>query len=224
LDPLSQELLEAEAPVTLRLSVREGPAARFILCEGCCVMREARGPADLAYRFSSPQRFNAALAGEKGAFSLGGLLRPHLTKVTLTGLSRRLAAYLLPGTPPPQEPSFAAVSAALRFYVHTAALAQIANYDGEGQKIAKSLPDGALLLSVAQGPATTLLFQDHRAVALKMGTEHWDARVAFPDLQAAAQWLAGAAAAGQGSKKLLKAVPRLNKLAWRYLWEGQGTR
>jgi len=221
LDPRSRELLVAERPATLGIRVRQGPAARFIFAEGCCVMAEARGPTDLTYRFASPLRFNAMLAGERDAFCLGGLLRPHFVNVTLTGLTERLAAYLLPTQPPPQEPDFAAVSGALRFYVHIAALAQIANHDKEGQKIAQSLPDGALFLSVARGPAGALLFQDHRAAACKLRPEQWDACLEFPDFQAAEQWRNGAKAAGQGSQKLLRALPRLNKLAKRYLREGR---
>ncbi len=165
LDPASRRLLAAAAPFTLRLRVLGGPKARFIFAEGCCVLTPAAGPADGTYLFLSPWRFNAMLAGERSAFSLAELSRGAFINQTLTGLTRRLAAFLLPSQAALTDRDFAAVSGMLRFYVQAAALAEIANHDQEGRGLMAGLPTGILSLGCRQGPEAVLIFDQGRAEA-----------------------------------------------------------
>lgn len=220
MDAASAQLLLGQKPLTLLLTVKGGPSMRWHFMSGGCVKAPGDGPADISFRFRSPKDFNAMLAGERDALPRQGLLHQRFIKRILTGLTDRLAIYLLPRSDIPAEEDFIATSLALRFYTHGLALAEIAKHDAEGRAVMAAAPKGALLLAIENGPAITLRLdgEDPTATVQAEAEPDIDGKLLFHGLEEAGSWLAEDMAIDENDAPLMRTLAGLHNIARQYLW------
>ncbi len=185
LDEDARALLTNKKPITICIEVKDGPAATLTFKNGRCRMEDGVGPCDIKIPFSSCEKFNGMIDGtvtpipSKGYTHIGFLLRDF---VKLTDL---LTRYLRPDPEDLLDERFFNISTSLMFYTISVAIAQIGNHDEVGKFSAKHMVDGDILLSIKNGPKSTISVRNHRLLTIKKAPESPRALMEFTSMKLA---------------------------------------
>lgn len=160
LDKDASELCKLKKPVSLCMSVKDGPSATFTFENGECKFEIGEHKCDIKLPFSSCEKFNRMIDGvatpipSKGFTKIGFLLK-NFTKLTDV-----LTKYLRASEKDLENESFFNISTELMLYVIGGAVAAIGNYDKVGRFSASNIPDGIVHLSIKDGPCATITVKD----------------------------------------------------------------
>ncbi|MDR3293422.1 MAG: hypothetical protein LBT20_04880 [Clostridiales bacterium] len=144
----------------------------------------------LKLSFSSPEKFNKLVNGEKviPGFNLLGVTKLGFATKEFGVLSDRLAYYL---QPKPEEvaellkdKAYFETQTTLLAYTAFHALAEIGNYDPIGKEVAKRMGESKISIEVENGPAITISSDKNAHMSAKIGKEmNPKARMVFKNLK-----------------------------------------
>jgi hypothetical protein len=89
------------------------------------------------------------------------------------------------------DPEFFNASTTIMFYMIVRAIVQIANHDEIGRFTAGNIPDGTVVLSIADGPAGSLHVKDHAFSCSTQAPEVYHAIMEFKDMALARELFEG---------------------------------
>lgn len=185
LDKDARALLTNKKPITIGFEVKDGPCATITFKNGRCRMEDGLGPCDIKLPFSSCEKFNGMIDGtvtpipSKGFTHIGFLLKDF---IKLTDL---LTRYLRPEPEDLMDERFFNISTSLMFYTISVAISQIGNNDEIGKFSAHHMVDGDILLSIKNGPKSTISVRNHRLLTVKKGTDKPRALMEFDNMKLA---------------------------------------
>lgn len=185
LDEDARALLTNKKALTIGFEVKDGPCATITFKNGRCRMEDGLGPCDIKLPFSSCEKFNGMIDGtvtpipSKGFTHIGFLLKDF---IKLTDL---LTRYLRPEPEDLMDERFFNISTSLMFYVISVAIAQIGNNDEIGKFSAHHMVDGDILLSIKNGPKSTISVRNHRLLTVKKACDKPRAIMEFSSMKLA---------------------------------------
>ncbi len=185
LDEDARALLTNKKALTIGFEVKDGPCATITFKNGRCRMEDGLGPCDIKLPFSSCEKFNGMIDGtvtpipSKGFTHIGFLLKDF---IKLTDL---LTRYLRPEPEDLMDERFFNISTSLMFYVISVAIAQIGNNDEIGKFSAHHMVDGDILLSIKDGPKSTISVRNHRLLTVKKACDKPRAIMEFSSMKLA---------------------------------------
>ncbi|MDR3182475.1 MAG: hypothetical protein LBT89_06070 [Planctomycetaceae bacterium] len=201
----------------LQFAVKGCDPATLSFRNGLC--RYSRLPNErysLRLSFSSPERFNRLMNGEKitPSFNLFGLFYVRFLFRNFAVLTERLEYYLKPKDETLlQDSQFFPVSTALTAFVVFQAIAEVGNDDPAGRAIVSRMPAGTVCAEIIGGPAISLRCEQGRLTAFSGKTESPNAVLVFKDMQTAGDVLRGKldthAAMAQGLFSIRGKIPML---------------
>lgn len=174
-----------EKPVSLCLSVRDGPAITLRMGAGQCTAMPGAGHYDIRLPFSSCEKFNGLLDGTTKPFPSRGFTKISFLTGSFTRLTDILSRYLRPSEADLAQEAFFAASTELMLYVVANALAQVANHDKIGRFTASNMVDGTIVMGIKGGPAAAMEVNGHALQALPAPPAHPTAIMEFADLRLA---------------------------------------
>lgn len=221
LDPKSKQLLE-HVPLTLQFKAANVGSVRLKLGNGKIEFFPGGGPADMSLGFPMPNMVNKMFEGKGIPVPLKGFTKLKYLTGTFTEITDRLSYYLRPTPQLLQDPEFARINSLLTLHVAVYAMAEIANHDPKGVQVAKGMCDGTIGLKIANGPALTMVINDHQARIVDgdepkaAGPHGRHAFMVFSDLDTTGQVLRGELASypaiGRELIKLGGYVPLLDNM------------
>ena len=191
-DQAKAVLAELKKPVSLCLSVKNGPCCTFHFTKDGCRMTEGVEGCSCKMSFSSPEAFNNLIERSKPGVPtknpvqvLSFLLGPF------SKLTDRLTQLLRPGEEVLQDRAFFEKSTILTLYTIAGAVSALANYDSISQISADYTVDGEISLGIKDTVAVTLVVKDHHFTTIKTPSQHPRAIMEFATLDLAAGLFAG---------------------------------
>ncbi|HEY0214905.1 MAG TPA: hypothetical protein VGC57_00765 [Cellulomonas sp.] len=190
--PEARAVLAADPrPTSLGFAVRGGPRAVLAFRGGEVRLVPDRTLATVVLPFTGPAAFNKVIDGEARPVPVSGLHRIGFLLTVFAPLTEILTRYLEPSAEDLADPVFRATSTVLTLHVAAAAVAQLANEDRSGKFSAHLIPDGDVVLEVADELTYTLRVKDHRMTFLPEPSPHPRAAMTFADLDVAGRLLGG---------------------------------
>lgn len=165
LDKRASELVTPKKPISIYMTVKNGPAATFTFFDGKCTVEKGEHKCDIKLPFSSPEKFNGMIDGTvtpvptKGFTKIGFLLKSF---IKLTDI---LSSYLRASEDDLKDERFFNISTELMLYVIGNAVAEIANNDKVGMFSASNIEDGTAILSIKDGPCVSITAKGNRLEA-----------------------------------------------------------
>lgn len=185
LDEGAQELLKGKKPISIGITVKDGPSATLTFKNCRCRMEEGVSKCDVKLPFSSCEKFNGLFDGtvtpipSKGFQHIGFLLKQF------TGLTDIITKYLRPSEEDLQDEKFFETSTKIMFYLITVAISQIANHDEIGKFSAHLVPDGVIEMSIKNSVGASLIVKDHHFVTIKQRPQSYRSAMQFGDIHLA---------------------------------------
>lgn len=183
--PEARETLRLKNPISLCLSVRDGPAATLIFTDGACEMLAGERKSDIRIPFSSPEKFNGMINGTVTPIPSHGFTKIKFLTGQFIKLTDILARYLRPAQEALGDPDFFRTSTALMLQVIGGAAAQIGNHDKIGSFSASNMVDGIIWLSIKDGPCVSVHVKEHVLSAVPGRVEPARAVMEFADFETA---------------------------------------
>jgi len=179
-------------PVSLCLSVKDGPCCTFHFTGEGCRMTEGDAGCSCKMAFSSPEAFNALIDNSKPGIPVKNPIQV-LTFLLgpFTKLTDRLTALLRPSEEALKDRDFFEKSTILTLYTIAGAVSALANNDSISQVSAEYTVDGEISLGIKDTVAVTLVVRDHHFTTVKAPSKNPRAIMEFADLDLAAGLFAG---------------------------------
>ena len=220
LDDKARNMLYAlKKPVSVCITVKNGPSATLKFTSMGCRMEDGVKDADIVLPFSSCEKFNGMIDGTVTPIPSKGFTKlPFLLK-TFVPLTDRLSELMRPTEEALKDPAFFELSTKLTFYTIAVALAQVGNQDELGKRSAAAMLDGDIAFLIKDGPAATLRVEDHHIVAIKKAPENPRAIMQFDSMQLAHDLFTGSVNAleciGRGTveiRGMVSMVDNMNRI------------
>lgn len=205
------EILTNKKPVSIVLSVKDGPSATYTFDKGfCTVVPGIKKKYHMKIPFRSCQSFNHMINGLIWPISLKKVSHINAPLKNFTRLTELLRFYLK------EAPEDNEVSARLLFYAAVSAISQVGNWDPVGRSSASHIPDGTVMLSVKGGPKAAITVQDHILTTIKAQPETPKAIMEFADPFLLRKLFSGqenfSACIGTGEISVYGMLPMINKI------------
>jgi len=147
LDPTAAEIIR-KRNLTMRFSVRNGPAARLIFAGGACRFEEGPGKCQIHLRFSGAKHFNDMMDGRANPGIAKGFTRIGFLTGDFVRLTKRLEYYLRPSPEALADADCRRINTMLTFLVAFAALAEVGMHDPVGAAVMRKAPNGVFTARV----------------------------------------------------------------------------
>lgn len=184
--------LVADAELSIRFTVRGGPAAILSFKNGRCRFQKGAGRSDISLYFMSPQHLNKMFDGKANPIILKGLTKTGFLKNEFTKLTNRLSYYLKPTDELLKNPEYLKINTILAANTAFFALAEIGNNDATGKLNAGRIPDGDINVSIlGGGPSLYLKARKGKLEAIKGASVSPRASMSFSDIETANGMLNG---------------------------------
>ncbi|HZJ77644.1 MAG TPA: hypothetical protein VFD52_02420 [Clostridia bacterium] len=185
LDPAASALLTNKKAISIGFDVKDGPSATITFKNGRCRMEQGIENCTIKIPFSSCEKFNGMVDGTVKPIPTKGFTHINFLLKDFTELTNLLAKYLKASTEDLKDSEFFEKSTTLMLYTISVAISQIGNYDEIGKFSASHIIDGEVMLSIKDGPATTIRAKNHRLVTLKCRPENPSAVMEFNSIELA---------------------------------------
>lgn len=205
-DPEMRALV-ADARLSIRLSVANGPSTTVRFAGGACTVGpqpkrdEAGGPGasgaggsgpTVRLAFTSPSHLNKMFDGSSQPIPIWGFNHLGFLKEEFTQLSDRMAYYLAPTDELLSHPGYLRMNTLLTLNTAAFAVPVLLGHDPECVPLRHGLSHGAIVLKVLpDGPAVSLVCGASGVLPVKGELTHPSALVLLKDLQTANDFLAG---------------------------------
>lgn len=169
LDETAKNILSSlKKPVSLCLSVKDGPCCTFHFSPEGCRMTEGDAGCTCKMSFSHPEKFNALIEAGKPGLPVKNPVRllPFLLG-PFTRLTDRLAELLQPSEEALQDRTFFEKSTVLTLYTIAGAISALANHDSISQISASYTVDGEVSLGIQNAAQVTISVQNHHFTTKK---------------------------------------------------------
>lgn len=180
-----------KAPVSVCLKVKDGPAMTLRFEDGGCEAVPAEVAADVKLPFSSCEKFNGLLTGTTTPIPSKGFTKIKFLTGPFTKLTDILSEYLRPTPEKLEDETFFNTSTTLMLYVVAGAVSQIGNHDKIGKFSASNTVDGAVVLSVKDGPAAAIVVKSNKLETVRSIPEKPTAIMEFQNMRLARQLFDG---------------------------------
>lgn len=190
LDPETATLTSGDR-VTIQFKVPGLATSRLVIGGGTIGWFDGNGPSTISPLFPKPQMLDKMFEGTGLPIPVKGATKLKYLTGTLTAITDRLTYFLRPTPEALEDPEYTRINTIPALHLASYAMAEIANHDEAGQAIASRMPDGAVVLSVEDGPALTLVMRDHVARVHDGRDPNRRSMMIFKDLQTAGQVLRG---------------------------------
>ena len=195
LDDKAREILAGlKKPVSLCLSVKDGPCCTFHFSKAGCRMSEGEEGCTCRMSFSAPEAFNAFIDQSKPGLPtknpvqvLAFLLGPF------TKLTDRLNELLRPSEEAMKDRAFFELSTTLTMYTIAGAISALANNDSISRVSADYTVDGEISLGIRDTVYVTILAKDHRFTTIKRRSAQPRAIMEFATIDLASELFSGRA-------------------------------
>lgn len=174
-----------EKPLSLCMTVRDGPAMTLRFENGQCTSIAEAVSCNIRLPFSSCEKFNGLLDGTTTPFPSKGFTKIRFLTGNFTKLTDILSSYLQPSEQDLENEKFFNTSTELMLYVVANALAQVANHDKIGRFTASNMIDGTVILGIKDGPSAAVEIKDHVLKAVPSTEKSPSAIMEFADLRLA---------------------------------------
>lgn len=161
LDKEAAALLTNKTPISICMTVKNGPAATFTFADGGCTMESGEQKCDIKIPVADCEKFNRIIDGTATPIPSKGFTKISFLTGPFIQLTDRLSAYLRASESDLADETFFYISTELMLYVIGGAVAAIGNHDKIGSFSASNIPDGTVHLSIKDGPCVTLTVHDH---------------------------------------------------------------
>ncbi|MEF9894319.1 MAG: hypothetical protein RR843_00915 [Clostridia bacterium] len=161
LDPVAQQMLRGKKPIRLGILVKGGPSATLAFEQQRCTFIEGVERCDIKLAFGTPEKFNGMIAGTVTPIPRKGYTHLFFLTKTFAKLTDRLGAFLRATPEQLDDPAFLRISTTMLLGVIGQAVAQVGNHDEVGRFSASNLVDGAVQLSIQDGPGVAVRVKDH---------------------------------------------------------------
>ncbi|MDR3234525.1 MAG: hypothetical protein LBT46_12845 [Planctomycetaceae bacterium] len=181
--------------VSLQFAVKGCDPVTLIFQNGICRYSRLRNERySLRLYFSSPEKFNRLMNGEKvtPSFNVFGLFYARFLLKNFAVLTERLEYYLKPKDELLlNDRHFFSVSTTLTAYVAFQALAEVGNSDPAGKVIVAGMSSGTVCAEIGDGPSISLRCESGHLTVTTSKSESPNAVLVFKDMQAAGDILRG---------------------------------
>lgn len=160
-DKRAARLVSMKEAVSIAFEVNGGPCATFTFGNGTCYVLGGSHECDIKLYFNSCEHFNNMIDGNAMPVPLKGFTKIGFLTKNFTKLTDILTAYLRPDPEALKNEKFFNISTSLMLYVIGGAVAQIGNKDKIGRFSASNVVDGAVCLSIKDGPAVYIDVDNH---------------------------------------------------------------
>ena len=193
MDETAKQILAGlKKPVSLCLSVKDGPCCTFHFTKEGCRMTEGEEGCSCKMSFSGPEAFNNLIDHAKPGLPTKN---PVQVLTFLLGpfskLTDRLTALLRPSEEALKDRTFFEESTILTLYTIAGAVSALANNDSISRISADYTVDGEISLGIRDTVAVTLVVKDHHFTTVKAPSKNPRAIMEFADLDLAAGLFAG---------------------------------
>ena len=192
LDADARALLAGTKPVSLGMSVKDGPQSVLSFSPDGCRQTEGAGDCDIKLAFSSPEKFNGMIDGTVTPIPRKGFTKIGFLTGTFVKLTDLLTKYLRASEEDLKDERFFEISTSLMFYVICGAVAQIGNHDEIGRFSASNIADGKVVISIKGGPKATIDVKDHVLTMTRAGSPSPRAVMEFASMRLARDLFDGA--------------------------------
>lgn len=177
--------LISDKTISLGISVKDGPQATLFFDQGKCRISHQLEQCDIKLPFSSCSKFNGMINGTVTPFPSKGLTKVGFLTKNFTQLTDRLEAYLRASEEDLKDETFFANSTVLMFNLITEAIAQLGNEDPICRASASYITDGAIKLSIKEGPSTAVEAHSHQLHAVHNEPHSYTSYMEFCDIKTA---------------------------------------
>ncbi len=144
--------LIADWNVSIQFLVRRGPAAYVSFKDGSCeVGRGKTRRPSIKLWFTSPAHLNRMFDGKSNPIPLKGFTRLGFLAKEFPKLTGRLEWYLKPTDELMKDRKYLELNTRMTLNTAAYAVPEIAAFDSDGQKIAKKIPDGTIVMKILPG-------------------------------------------------------------------------
>lgn len=175
----------------IQFQIRGGPNALLSFRDGACSFKKGNGKCDIKLYFKSPEHFNKMIDGKANPIPLKGITKINFLKNEFIKLTDRLSFYLKPTEELLKDNKYFQINTILTSYTAFFALGEIGNNDKIGKLNSKRIPNGTILISVANGPSISINASNGHLDMSKEATKNPRASMSFTNLETANQLLNG---------------------------------
>lgn len=175
----------------IQFQIRSGPNALLSFSGGACSFKKGNGKCDIKLYFKSPEHFNKMIDGKANPIPLKGITKINFLKNEFIKLTDRLSFYLKPTEELLKDNKYFQINTILTSYTAFFALGEIGNNDKIGKLNSKRIPNGTILISVANGPSISINASNGHLDMSKEATKNPRASMSFTNLETANQLLNG---------------------------------
>lgn len=194
-DETTRELASGRR-TTIQFTVPGLTTARLVVGDGRIGWFAGPGPNDVKLAFPTPTMLNKMFDGTGNPIPLKGFSKLKWLQSDFTKITDRLSYYLRPTPELLTNPEASRANSVMTLHVACYALAEIAQQDPVAKAIASRMTDGAVILSVVDGPTLSLVVKDHVITAHQgVSPAAKRASMTFNDIDIAGEVLRGELAA-----------------------------
>lgn len=185
LDEEASKLANVKKPISVGISVKDGPDATLTFKNGKCRMTQGVKDCDVLLPFSSCEKFNGLIDGTVTPIPAKGFTKIGFLLNNFTKMTDILTKYLRASEEDLKDEVFFEKSTKLMFYLIAVALAQIANNDPIGMFSAGYIEDGIIEMSIKDSVSAALRVKDHHIVTIKQKPQSYRAKMEFGSIKLA---------------------------------------
>ncbi len=175
----------------IQFQIRGGPNALLSFRDGTCSFKKGTEKCDIKLYFKSPEHFNKMIDGKANPIPLKGLTKINFLKNEFIKLTNRLSFYLKPTEELLKDNKYFTINTILTSYTAFFALGEIGNNDKIGKLNSKRIPNGTILISVANGPSISINASNGHLDTSKEALNNPRSSMYFTNLEIANQLLNG---------------------------------
>ena len=187
LDSEAKKILSGlKKPVSLCLSVKDGPCCTFHFTKDGCRMTEGSEGSSCKMNFSSPEKFNAMIdSGKPGIPGKNPVQLLSFLAGPFTALTNRLTTLLRPAPDALRQRAFFEESTVLTLYTIAGAISALANNDPISRISAENTVDGTVALGIRESVGISISVKNHHFTTVKAPADSPRASMEFADIDLA---------------------------------------